>query len=592
MRRTRTRTACVLAAVVMSSPAAAVTSLQPAGAAVDQQATMTATAASSPASAEGGEPAVSTVGTDATPTSLWKAAAELRGDLVFTPPSGTFQGSQTVALATGVTDAEIRYTTDGQVPTETSPRYTEALSLTRTTQVRAQAFVDGRPSGAMGSAVYVARAFDATHDLPLLVLDAYGGGRPDKTQYKDVAALVMDPRGGTTGLGRSPAVATRAGFRMRGQSSSHFEKLPYRFEFWDNENGEADYPVLGMPADGDWALRVPFPDKTLMRDAFAYDTGRAMGLGAPRYRFVEVYLNLDDQPMSADDYQGVFLLVETVKRSKDRVDVAKLKVADLTEPEVSGGYIMQFNWGVAEQPTLSCTRVTRQSPCWSDLELLEPNDPQPEQKAWITNYVQRFHDALRGANPSDPETGYPAYIDVDSFVNQIVHNEMSLENDAYSRSTHFFKDRDGKLVVGPLWDYDLAYGTLPPSGGGIRTSGWQYQSGGASDWFRQLMRDPAFQAKVAARWQELRQGVLSDEQMTARIDAFAASLSAAAERNFQRWPNLGTAKVGPFNTQVTATWDEQLSILRTFLTQRAAWLDASDWNAATASATPTPVAER
>ena len=73
-------------------------------------------------------------------------------------------------------------------------------------------------------------------------------------------------------------MATRAGFKLRGQSSASFEKTPYRLEFWDNAGDDADYPVLGMPADSDWVLRGPFTDKALIREAFIYDLGREMGL--------------------------------------------------------------------------------------------------------------------------------------------------------------------------------------------------------------------------------------------------------------------------------------------------------------------------
>src|SRR5262249_47603572 len=153
--------------------------------------------------------------------------------------------------------------------------------------------------------------------------------------------------------------------------------------------------------------------------------------------------------------------------------LAKLKDDDLTEPEITGGYVLQFNAGAAEPPTLPCTPSGgAQNTCWQDLEVVDPTDLQPQQLAWITNYVQQFHDALHGANPSDPQTGYPAYIDVDSFVNRVIANELALEGDEYIRSTHFYKDKGGKLVAGPLWDYDLGYAAFAPFGGGTQVTGW------------------------------------------------------------------------------------------------------------------------
>jgi hypothetical protein len=525
------------------------------------------------------EPAVP--GTDRATTR--QASDRLTGDIIFSVPGGTFSGTLSVSLKTSIRDGEIRYTTDGGMPTASSTVYENALSLTTTTQVRAQTFVSGTPSGAPGTAVYIARSFDARHDLPLLVLDAYGAGRPQHT-FKDIAAMVISPQNGVASLSTAPDVATRAGYHLRGQSSLSFDKEPYRLELRDNDDKDADYPLLGMPADADWVLRGPFPDKTLIRDAFAYTLGGDMGLRAPRFAFVEVYLNVDAQPLAASDYQGVYMLVETIENSPHRLGLSQLTDKDVAEPAVSGGYVLQFNFMATDHPTLTCARKRPEDACWSDLEVIDPDPLLPQQKAWITTFIQNFHDSLRSENPADPRTGYPAYIDVDSFVDRIIHNELSREGDAYLRSTHFFKDRNGKLVAGPLWDYDLGYAAFTGSEGfevPPLIEGWQYQpvfDMSTSDWFTRLMREPTFRRAVRERWQELRGGVLSDAQLTARVDTLASRLTAAADRNFRRWPILDKAVVGPFRTQVTQTWQEQLQIMRTFLTQRAAWIDGSGWD--------------
>ncbi|MDQ1288698.1 MAG: hypothetical protein QG622_2264 [Actinomycetota bacterium] len=516
----------------------------------------------------------------------------LTGDITFSVPSGTFSGQLSVQLGTTVENAEIRYTTDGSVPVATSSLSSgSGVAVTKTTQVRAQAFVGGTATGAMGTAIYVARGINATHDLPLVVMDAYGGGKPAR-EYKDVSVMVMDASGGTSSLAQTPTLTTRGGFHLRGQSSANFDKAPYRVEFWNNKNKDADLPVLGMPADSDWILRGPFPDKSLIREAFAYTLGRDIGIAAPRFAFVELYLNLDNSPMAANDYQGVYMFIENIKRSPDRVNIAKLKKTQLKEPEISGGYVLQFNLMSAEPPTLTCTGGTAQAPCWKDLEVKEPEELQPAQQTWITNYVQKFHDALHGPNPSNTQTGYPAYIDVDSFVNMIIVNEVAREGDSYLRSTHFYKDRGGKILAGPLWDYDLGFNSLP---GFSVVDGWQYKPqsgmfGTTSDWFEKLMADPVFLAKVKDRWAVLRQGALSDTQMQARVQAISGPLTNAATRNFQRWPNLNTATVGGFPTQTSQTWQQQVQILQDFLVKRTAWLNSGNgWGGGTPTPTgPTP----
>lgn len=509
--------------------------------------------------------------------------AGLTGDINFSVPSGTFQGQVSVQLSTAIAGAQIRYTVNGTVPTAASTLYSTALNFTATTQLRAQPFVNGAANGAMGTSMYIARSINATHDLPVLVMDDYGKGKPDKTTDKDVAIMLMErPAGGTASLAQTPTVATRGGFHVRGQSSSNFAKTPYKLELWNNENKDAKYPMAGMPADGDWILRGPFPDKTLMRDALAYGLARDLGIQAPRYAFVEVYLNLDNNPLSADDYQGVYMLDEKIEISADRLNIPKLAATDLTEPGISGSYLMKFNMMAAEAPLVPCVPPTASYPCWSDLELTEPSDATPAQVSWIGNYILKVQDAMRSTTPGNAQTGYPAYIDVDSWMNRLIIEELGKEPDAFVRSFHVYKPKNGKLMAGPLWDYDIAFGSFTTV-----TTGWQYQQafamGRGTAWYMTMMRDPAFQAKILARWKTLRQagGALSTANLTTKVNAMAATLTNAAQRNFQKWPNLGTANVGGFTTQVTQTWQQQVTLLITYLTNRSAWLDTSNWPAPT-----------
>ena len=306
-------------------------------------------------------------GTPTTPADR-PTATELTGDIVFSVPSGTFEGELSVSMSTTVANAEIRYTTDGQPPTASSPVYDGTpLLLTGTTQLRAQPYVDGVATGEGGTALYLARAIDATHDLPVLLMDAYGQGKPGR-EYIDVAVMEFQPTGGSTTLSAPPTLASRAGFHLRGQSTAMFEKAPYRLELWDNDDDDLDLPLLGMPADSDWVLRGPFADKALIRDALVYGLGHDIGMPAPRFAFVELYLNLDGGALTADDYQGVYLVVETIKNSKNRLDLKQLDPDDITLPKITGGYIFKFEWMAAEEPILECTGPDET--CWHYLEVV------------------------------------------------------------------------------------------------------------------------------------------------------------------------------------------------------------------------------
>jgi hypothetical protein len=367
-----------------------------------------------------------------------------------------------------------------------------------------------------------------------------------------------------------------------------FGKTPLRLELRGNDGDDLDLPVLGMPAESDWVLRGPFPDKALVRDALVLDLGREMGMAAPRYEFVELYVNTDAQPVASGDYLGVYMLMETIKNQKNRLDLKKLDPEDVTSPRVEGGYVFKFEWLASEEPKLTCTGNA--ATCWQDLEVHDPDDLAPAQRQWLNQHVQAFHDVLHSPGYADPTTGYAAYIDVDSFVDQIIVNELSREMDAYIRSQYFHKDRGGKITAGPLWDFNLSFGV-----GGFfqndQVQGWQYQQTRqpvGNDWFTVLMKDPAFVNRVKVRWQDLRRGLLSDARLQARVSGLTTPLTAAAARNFARWPNLTTRSIGPFVTSTNPTWAGQVQEMQSWLTRRAAWLDsAQGWGGPT-TPVPTP----
>jgi hypothetical protein len=534
------------------------------------------------------------------PTAPAPQAGMLMGDVALSLPSQSFKGTLMVGMATTIPGAEIRFTIDGTLPTDLSPVYAAPLALTATTQVRAQPFLSGAAVGLVTTGIYIARSFDLTSELPIVLLDDYGkGASTSKTTYLDAAVMIFEPVGGTASLANLPTVATRAGFHLRGQSSASFPQKPYKVEFRDNADADAKYAVAGMPADADWALIAPYYDRALMRNPFTYTLGREMGLMAPRTANVEVYLNFASRPVSETDYQGIYWWSETIKISGHRMDLARLKAEDVTTPEITGGYIFKFDQlGTdAAAPHLTCKTSTGVT-CWTDCELTDPVPlPAPtEQLAYITDYVQRFHDTLF----TTPLGDYGQYIDVASFVDYLIINELTRNSDAYNRSAYFNKDENALLRGGPLWDYNFALGvgtavTASPAPTSSADGGWQFQGAtpgslprrNTSGWFPRLMADPAFAAQVKARWKSLRGGLLSQAQLEARLDTLAAKLPAASvERDFARWPvstpyppttGAGTGGggfkiVGPTDP----TWEGQVKGMHDFLIARLAWMD-SQW---------------
>src|SRR5690606_3757782 len=166
-----------------------------------------------------------------------------------------------------------------------------------------------------------------------------------------------------------------------------------------------------------------------------------------------------------------------------------------------------------------------------------------------------------------------------SFVDYFLITELTRDMDAYIRSAYFHKERDDKLVAGPLWDFDLSMG----AGGffeNTQINGWQVANRRiVHDWFIVLTRDQAFLDLVGSRWAELRQGPLSDANISALIDSISTPLTAAAARDHALW-SVSTVRMQYSVVEIPAgdTWQAQVSALRDWVLQRAAWLDGEAGN--------------
>ena len=527
-------------------------------------------------------------------TSTPKPEPTLVGDVSFSTPSQSFKTELSVSLSTVITDSEIRYTVDGTVPTATSTLDAGTpIVLTTTTQLRAQAFVGGMATGAPSTALYIARTFDLSSDLPIILVDGYGKGKPtDKEVSLDAAVMIFEPADGQAALTALPTLASRAGYHVRGQSSANFPQTPYKIELWDNQNKDSDYTVLGMPADSDWALIPPYYDRALVRNPFVYTLGAEMGLEAPRSAYAEVYINYEARPVADSDYQGIYWVSETIKNNKDRTNLKQLKPEDTMLPQISGGYIFKFDQLAAEEPKLLCTGSNPLSSgfggpgrgggqggaggsgagtCWTDLEVVDPEPLAPEQQTWLTQYIQQFHDSLH----TMPIGDYSQFIDVPSFVDYLIINELTRNVDAYVRSAFYHKDRDGKILAGPLWDYNfsLAVGgmnTIDPAGG------FQYAgTRNINNWYPKLVTDPVFMTAVKTRWKELRQGLFSNASLDQRVTTLAAPLTNAVVRDFAKWPvsSIYGSTPGFVVGPTVPTWPEQVQALRDYLVARTAWMD-------------------
>src|SRR6185295_17227161 len=260
----------------------------------------------------------------------------------FSKPGGVYTNSVSVELRAKSSSAVIRYTLDGSEPTNSSSVYSEPIVISNSALVRAKTFEVGESSPTI-SQNYTMLSDDLasfSSNLPLVIISTLGQ-RISRESKVPVSARFIDTKNGRSSLLGVASFDGRGDINYRGYSSLRFPKRSYTFKTRDDSDNSLKVPILGFPADSDWILYAPYSDKTLIRDALAYELSNKMGRYAPRTRFVEVFVSRGNGRLSMRDYQGVYVFEEKITRGKDRVNIAKLGPTDNAEPAISGGYIFK-----------------------------------------------------------------------------------------------------------------------------------------------------------------------------------------------------------------------------------------------------------
>ena len=492
------------------------------------------------------------------------------GSPSFSRGNGLFTDPFALTLAAAAPGAVIRYTTDGSVPTETQGTvYGGAIAVSDSLRIRARVFEPGLAPGPVITRFYVKLGPDAadfSSNLPIVVVDTFGAGLTQDFLAETLTGIIPTD-GARATMTDATAFAGPAGLKIRGSSSTQFPKKQFALEVWDDTHDDLDVPLLGMPPQSDWILYAPYTDKSLMRDFLAYKWSNDIGRYAVRTRFVEAFLRTAPGPVSASDYAGVYILQEKIKQDPNRVNLVDLQPEDAAPPEVTGGYIIKKDRLDPGDTGFSVSSGQR-------LAYVEPKEEEitAAQAAYLTGYLNEMESALNGPEFADPETGYAAYLDAGSFIDDHILIEMTKNIDGYRLSTFFFKDRSGKLNAGPIWDYNLTLGNANYLEGWL-PAGWYYTQLGGGDypWWPRLFQDPEFQMRYADRWYELRRDKLGTARLLGDIDTYAALLNEAQTRNYVRWPILGTY-VWP-NWYVGATYADEVAWMRQWLADRLTWID-------------------
>jgi hypothetical protein len=176
---------------------------------------------------------------------------------------------------------------------------------------------------------------------------------------------------------------------------------------------------------------------------------------------------------------------------------------------------------------------------------------------------------------SDLSFLYDSIIDIQSFIDYFIINELARNIDAYRLSIYFHKDRDNidkKLKIGPVWDFNLAFG-LPDYLKGYYIDGWIYEENKSiiPFWWQNLLKDSTFRYALKNRWFELRNNILSDKSIIRTIDSLAIEIQSALDRNFSEYDVIGKDMMWCYFNG--SSYPDELDYLKFWLTERLRWMD-------------------
>jgi hypothetical protein len=371
--------------------------------------------------------------------------------------------------------------------------------------------------------------------------------------------------------------ADHAGVDVLDGSSSAFLKPSYGLELRDEFGTTLSANLFDMGGDGDWVLDGFEGDRSMMRTALLYDSFQAIGSGryAPEGRYVTLTLN--GAP------QGIYRLVEKIKRDDDRVDIATDDGSGRTfVVKLATGSDPVFPTGLGAQ--------------W---EFVYPSETAatPAQRDALASWLFALDAAIESGNASVVFT----HLDRDALADWILLQELGKNFDAYTHDIHLVRENGGRARFVP-WDFDLTFGqpTVDGIAGNEAPEGWITDR---PDFVDDLSAIPELKTRLAARWRALRGGAWSNAAVTRRLDGYGVTLEAAAvATNFEIWDaaaqdtgvvdadssdaggsdagvtDAAAAETGPPEPTKTyypvANHADEIGKLRAFIDARLAWLDA------------------
>ena len=380
--------------------------------------------------------------------------------------------------------------------------------------------------------------------LPILYVNTSGVAIDSKEDYVEGVSSIV---GGTN----YPSFQDLE-MKIKGRGNSTWwqggiwGKKPYQIKFGDKTE------VLNMPKDKKWVLLAELSDKSLIRNKIAREIANISRFDyVPQAEYSEVFIN--------EQHVGTYLIGQKVEESKNRVNIGDT------------GYLIEIDTDADGR--IETDDVYFRSSQWSSryedsvFNIKEPSlEYDSEEFNLIKDHVNDFEEALFGNNFKDPDLGYRSFIDLPSFIDWFLVNEISKNQDARSYSSIYFNYIPGeKIKMGPVWDFDLAFGNVDYSNAENPEGFWIKEN----LWFKRMFEDPYFSDLVNTRFNYYENNLSS---ILSKVDEFENYLSKSQKKNFEIWDIL-SKDVWPIPVKYD-THREYVEYLKNWIDTRMLWLKA------------------
>ena len=382
------------------------------------------------------------------------------------------------------------------------------------------------------------KVIPANFQIPTVHITTEGGKAIDsKEDYVKASFRFEDPSRFYTD---EESVEVTGRIKGRGNTTWGMPKKPYRIKLDEKTD------LFGSPGDKDWILLANYSDKTLLRNIMAMEISRICGMSwTPMMLSVEVYLN--------GQYQGVYAFSDHKEVAGHRVNI---EVA--AETDLEGGYYLELEEAM-DEPV--CFKTVWDTP----VMFHEPEHPTEAQQRYVKEWFDNFERALERVQ-GQHDYAYRSYIDVPSFINYYLIQEITKNPDGNVRkSTYLTKEKGKPLEMYHVWDFDITLGNCDYTNF-EKPEGWQMRY---VKWYNQMFFDPEFKKAVVDRWNELYPTLQT--QVIAFLNRQYTLMAGAEARNFDRWQILGV-KVWP-NYYYFPTYQQEYDFLKDFYADRLAWLN-------------------